>query len=308
MKVRYSFSSRRTGVIENTNKHRKPFPALAKEVIRISDVILYILDARYISETRNREFEEIIKDKNKIVITVLNKCDLVNVAQLRESKEIEGLKPYVLFSCTTHLGRRNLRDQIKIAVKRLRNANALYEGESDEKVYKLSKIKWAVGKTQWLKLSKKAHVGVIGYPNTGKSSVINLLTNRNAAKTSAEAGFTRGIQKIKFSKDILILDTPGVIGESPNKKSNEEETHAKIGARTYHSAKNPEVIVSNLLETHAKQICSFYGLGFADDADVLIEELGRKRGYLSKGNIVDTDRTARLVLKDWQSGKIAKKK
>lgn len=310
MKVRYSFSSRRTGIIDPTNQHRKPLPALAKEVIRISDIILYILDARYISETRNKKFEDLIKGKNKIMITVLNKCDLVDVGKIKETKELEELKPYVFFSCVNYIGRKRLRDQIKIEVKRLRKANAIYSGESDEKIYKLSKVRRVIGKDQWLKLNKRAHVGVIGYPNTGKSSVINLLANRKAAKTSAEAGYTRGIQKVRFSEDIIILDTPGVIEEksAAEKKMHETEKHARIGARTYDSAKNPEVIISDILKTHAKEIYSFYGMEIADNVDLLIEQLGRKRGYLLKGNEVDTDRTARAILKDWQSGKIVKKR
>ena len=47
MRVRYSFSSRRTGIIEPGNKHRESFPKQVREVIRISDIILQVLDARF---------------------------------------------------------------------------------------------------------------------------------------------------------------------------------------------------------------------------------------------------------------------
>ena len=55
MRVRYSFSSRHTGTIANTNKHRIPIPKMVKEVIRTSDIILEVLDARFIEQTRNKE-------------------------------------------------------------------------------------------------------------------------------------------------------------------------------------------------------------------------------------------------------------
>src|SRR3989338_2107047 len=126
MRVRYSFSSRRTGKIDAHNKHRQPFPALAKEVIRISDVILYILDARFVEETRNRDLERYMKEDGKDVITILNKCDLVNVADMQYQKNLSELKPYVFLSTKTNLGRKKLREQIKITIKKLRQNKSIF--------------------------------------------------------------------------------------------------------------------------------------------------------------------------------------
>jgi len=65
---------------------------------------------------------------------------------------------------------------------------------------------------------------LIGYPNTGKSSVINMITRRGVAKTAKQAGFTKGMQKIRMDDKILILDTPGVIPVS--KYSTENKSFA----------------------------------------------------------------------------------
>jgi ribosome biogenesis GTPase A len=278
MRQRYSFSARRTGVIEGTNKHKQAFPKLAREVIRISDIILEVLDARFIEETRNPELEEEIKKRDKFLIYVLNKADLVNLAELKRKTELSNLTPYVLFSCTTAIGRKRLRDIIKINVKKLK-----------------VKDKY-----------KKAHVGVIGYPNTGKSSLINLLTGRKSAGTSAQAGFTKGIQKIRFKKDILILDTPGVIPENENANLNREDLkkETKISTKTYDKVKEPDFIVSRLIVENPGLFEKFYEIDAEGDAEKLIEQLGRRRGLLKKGNEVDIDRTARAILKDWQKGKI----
>lgn len=313
MRPRYSFSSRRTRTIDPHNQHKKPFPALAREVIRISDVILYVLDARFIEETRNRGLEKFMKDKNKLIITVLNKADLVEPEKIKEVEGIEELKPYILVSCKDFKGIGRLKEKVKIEVKRLRNSDSIVSDKQAEGVpYEdaLMGHKRVIGKTQWLKLTRKAHVGVVGYPNTGKSSLINALTNRKVSRVSLQPGFTKGIQKVRFAKDILILDTPGVIEDDKSKeekKKEETEKHYKVGARSYSIVKNPEVIVSNILKDNRELIESFYEIDTDGDVEVLLENLGKKRGFLSKGGIVDNDRTARAILKDWQTGKIKKK-
>jgi ribosome biogenesis GTPase A len=60
------------------------------------------------------------------------------------------------------------------------------------------------------------------------------------------------------------------------------------------------------MKEYAYAIESFYDLVVNGDAELLIETLGRKKNFLIKGNQVDEDKTARLILKDWQEGKIRK--
>ncbi len=311
MRIRYDYSSRMTRTIDPHNKHRRSFTSQALEVIRISDVILYILDARFIDETRNRELEKVMNEKDKIVITILNKSDLVNISKLKDSQDLKSLSPYIFVSTKTLIGRKKLRDQIKIEVKRLKAAGKIFSENEDEEMKEeaLKGHKRVIGKTQWLKLTKKAHIGIIGYPNTGKSSVINMLTGRSAAKASAQSGLTKGIQKVKFSADILILDTPGVIEDREYEPHEEEfmEKQGKIGARVYASVKNPEAAVAKILEDYPGVLEKFYSIEANGDVEILIDELGRKKKFMLKGDNVDVDRTARYILKEWQSGAVSKK-
>ena len=305
MKIKHIFSSRRTKTIDHHNDHSKAFPALTKEVIKVSDLILYVLDARHIDETRNFEIEKYIKNKGKKVITVINKSDL---SKNQKKEDLSDLKPYFFISCKNYKGIRALRDQIKIEVKRLRKSEIDNKSEHDADEDKLIKNSIKTGKTQFLKLTRKAHVGIVGYPNTGKSTIIKTLTHTSASKSSSQSGFTKGIQKVRFGENILILDTPGVIEEA--KKGGiygEFEKHVKAGARTYSSAKDPEMIVSTLLKENREEIDSFYKIDTKGDPEVLLEEVGKKRKFLKKGGEVDTDRTARLILKDWQLGNIKNK-
>jgi ribosome biogenesis GTPase A len=99
-----------------------------------------VLDARFIQETRNLELEEPVKGNGKLLINVINKIDLIPHEKLIENPFLISLKPYVLISSSKRIGIGKLRERIKIEVKRL-------------------KVKFS-----------KAHVGVIGYPNIGKST------------------------------------------------------------------------------------------------------------------------------------------
>ncbi len=276
VRVRYSFGSRHTGRIENIKKQKKKYPDVMREVIGISEVILEILDSRYIEETRNKEIEEEIKKQGKKIIFVLNKADLIDSEKLEKTLP-KDLKPYVFVSAKTRKGSNNLRNKIKIESKR---------ADIGEK--------------------KRVHIGVIGYPNSGKSSIINLITRRGVTGTSRQAGYTKGMQKIKMSEGILILDTPGVIPESKYSSSAKMtfSEDAKVGARSYNDVKDPEDIVHHLMKDFSKKIEQYYKIDSEGDSEILIEKLGHERNFLKKKGKVDIDRTSRIILRDWQEGKI----
>lgn len=117
---------------------------------------------------------------------MINKCDYVDKRYLDEVKK--GLENCVFISAKKHFGITLLRQKIRILAKQ-------------------NKIKNPV-------------VGVIGYPNVGKSSVINALKGKHSAKTSPEAGFTKGKQYLRIGNDFLMIDTPGVMPEKKKKKRN----------------------------------------------------------------------------------------
>ncbi len=245
---------------------------LIQKIIQDSDIILEILDARFIEETRNSEIEEQIKKQNKKLIYVLNKSDL-----LLEKKKKINLSPSILVSCKERRDIKKLRDLIKILSK---------------------KIKKSFG--------EKIIVGIIGYPNTGKSSLINLLIGKSSAGVGSEAGFTRGIQKLRLDENILILDSPGVIPEKQYSHTEKEKISKQTiaGGRSYSQVKDPEIVVAELIGAYPNILEKFYNIQANKDSEILIEELGRKKGFLKKGGLVDIDRTARYILRDWQTGKI----
>jgi ribosome biogenesis GTPase A len=256
--------------LKNIRKQKDKYPVLLEKVIKVSDVVLEILDARFPKETQNKKIEKLIEKKGKKIIYVLNKSDLTRKRDLR-------LNPRVFVSCKNRKGISELRDKIKQEASKIRK-----EGKYN-----------------------RIQVGVIGYPNTGKSSVINHLIGRTSAKTGSEAGFTKGIQKLRLSENIHLLDSPGVIPLENYSMTDEEKIaqHVKVGGRSYNQVKEPELALNEIVKTEKKVLEKFYKIKF-DDAEDLVEKIGMKRSFLKKGGEVNTDQAARSILKDWQLGKI----
>jgi len=264
-----------TGNIDNIKKQRPNFPKIVRNLVRVCDIVLEVLDARFIEKTRNAEIEKIAAARGKVVIYVINKIDLVNLNEKKKELHSLNLYPYVLVSCTKRIGGRALRERIKIEAKK----------------YKTTR--------------ERVQVGIVGYPNTGKSSLINFLIGSKAAKTAQEAGFTRGLQKVKLTTGILLMDTPGVIPGKDYASTGERiARNAIVNARSYHNIRDPDMVVHQILQDYPGILEKFYNIEANADSEILLEQLGRKQCFLKKGGLVDTDRTARFIIKEWQEGKI----
>ena len=268
MKNKFGKSKKAKGKSPSTHKHKKYTSSIIDKVIDNSDIILQVLDSRFIEKTRNKEIEK----KVKHLIYVFNKSDLVNKNNLEE--ETQKLKPNVFFSSKEKKGYVNLKKLIKIESKRLKK--------------------------------ETINIGIIGYPNTGKSSLINFLSKKSAVKTSSEAGYTKGIQKIKLSKGLYLIDTPGIIPveEKSSTKIKDLVKQPQIGAVTWDKTKNPDLVIHKLMKEYPNVLEKYYKINAKADSEVLIEKLGKKLNYIKKGNLIDETRTAKKILKDWQEGKI----
>jgi hypothetical protein len=243
------------------------FWVIVNKVINDSDILLLVLDSRFVNETRNWEIEKKVKDLGKPLIYVMTKCDLVDQSEAEKSKK--ELSPSVFVSSKEHLGTTMLRDRILIEAKRAG-------------------------------IKKSVKVGVLGYPNVGKSSLINAVRGREVAPTSILSGCTRGVQKIKADNRITFLDTPGVIPF----REKDSMKHCFIGTTDFTRSREPDLVVMGLMERFPGRIESFYGVKLREDKEKTIEDIAKKKNILKKGSVLDVMRAATMILKDWQKGVI----
>jgi ribosome biogenesis GTPase A len=237
------------------------FWKVVNDVIEKSDIVIEVLDARMVQATRNEELESKVHAKGKKLLYLINKCDLVDKDYVEKQKKL--LRPALFISAKDHLGTTML-------------------------------------KTKLLEMShgKHAVIGVVGYPNTGKSSIINSLSGQRKAKTSPFSGFTKGMQKIRAGK-VTLIDTPGVIPFSED----DEYKHSIIGAVDPSRIKDPEYVVMRLIEEEPGILQKYYGVE-SQDAETALEQIAVKLGRIKSGAEPDTETASRMVIKDWQRGKI----
>jgi len=304
MKPRYSFSSRRTRHLNKIKKQKAKYPKLVKDIVKKSDIILEILDARFVDDTRNTELEKEIKNQDKKIIYVLNKSDLAQKKKLQ-------LNPRVFTSCKTRRGIKKLRDLIKREAKISINKKLNPQNHISSVPRELKGGRaFARNSTSPLILSAGASrvgsitVGVIGYPNTGKSSLINLLIGRKSAPVASQAGFTKGMQKLKLTNEIILLDTPGVIPEKEYSNIEKEKIakYAIVGGRSWTQIKEPELVIANIIKKYPDILENHYKVQAKGDTEILLEELGKKWNYFKKKGQTNEDKTSRKILKEWQEG------
>ena len=260
---------------------------LIEDNLKMIDVVVEILDARIPFSGRNPNFDDIIKNKPRLL--VMNKADLADEAKTREWIEwyrVNGLK-VIPISCTTGQGINAV----------LNEARALVADKLERDLER--------GRTRTLKLM------MVGIPNVGKSSLINRLVGRASTKTGDKPGVTRGKQRLRIKGDAELLDTPGIL---PPKF--EDQAVAQRLAIT--GAIKDEIINRELL---AYALCEYLRDNYKDavtkryklrediselEGYEVLEAIGRRRGFVISGGEVDMERAANVVLDEFRSATIGR--
>ena len=248
---------------------KQGFWIVVKDMIRKADVILEILDARMPDLTRNKRLEQYAAISGKRLILVINKKDIISENAIRSIEKSYSGQDYALVSSKSHKGMSRFIGLIKSKAKK-----------------------------------DKLKVAFIGYPNTGKSSLVNILSKGGKTKTSLESGLTRGMQLITGKGGLMLIDTPGVVPY----EDREEVMLGLTSAISPDKLKDPESVAYELIGIFKKNnpiaLEKEYGLNAGLDTEELLLEFGKKRCMLMKGGIVDERRAAIQLLTDWHNGKI----
>lgn len=262
---------------------------LLKENLKLIDVIIELVDARIPLSSRNPDFEHLFGLKPRLIL--LNKKDLADDVQTRKWLD--------------YLNKVRESKQRAIAI------NTMNKDGFNEIVPSIKEL--AADKLESLKAKGYRHrpvrVMVVGIPNVGKSSFINKLVGKSITKTGDRPGVTRGQQWIRIHKDIELMDTPGLLWP----KFADPEIGLKLAAT---GAIKEEILpiddvvlwlLSWFILHKPEAIKERYKLSeLANDPNEVLFAIGRKRGFLQIGGKVETQRTALVILDEFQKGKIAK--
>lgn len=254
-----------------------------KNKIKLVDCVIYVLDARAPVSCLNPEIDEIVE--NKPVLYVLSKSDLASASLTK--KFIDKMK----------------QDNKNVVALNLSNNNSKTI-LIDEMTNMLSK---KLQKNEQKQLSPVYKFMIIGVPNTGKSTLVNMLSPIKKAVTGDKAGVTKQLQWVKIANNFALLDTPGSLW--PNIHNQEIALKlAFIGSikddvldMTELGFELVKFLVRNNLDLMQKR---FPGVDFFVDDNIYYEEIGKKRGAIIKGGEVDYDRLGKLVINDYRTGKI----
>jgi nuclear GTP-binding protein len=149
---------------------------------------------------------------------------------------------------------------------------------------------------------KQISVGLIGYPNTGKSSIINTLRGKKVCTIAPIPGETKVWQYVTLMKRIYLIDCPGIV--PPNQNDTQEDILLR-GVVRMENVENPEQYIPAVLKKCKKHhVERTYELTGWDNHVQFLELLARKGGRLLKAGEPDLDGVAKMVLNDFMRGKI----
>lgn len=261
------------------------------KVIDCSDVVLHVIDARNVPGTRCTMIERHLQQphaSHKHLVFILNKIDLVpNWVAKRWIGELAAIRPTIAFhaSITHAFGKGAL-------ISLLRQFGKLHQDK------------------------KQISVGVIGYPNVGKSSVINTLISKKSCKTAPIPGETKIWQYVTLFKRISLIDCPGVVVDTAG---DTEEDSVLKGVVRAERLEHPEDFVPAIQKRVKREhIAAQYkipvdGWPDVDDGDntnernssiVLMELIARKGGRLRKGGDPCLRTAAITLINDFQRGRL----
>jgi nuclear GTP-binding protein len=297
--------------LNTTNKDlsRKAYIKILDQVIENSDVILEVLDSRDPLSCRSKELENTILSKrgDKKIILVLNKIDLIPVQNAIDwQKYLSREFGCVLFKANTQNQSSNLSQST------LFDKNLKEKKDYIEEVLKSNK---AIGGEELLNMLKNYSrtdsgnkssivVGVVGIPNVGKSSIINSLTRGKNVGVSNTPGFTKGLQEVILDNNLRLLDCPGVV------MSHDENSILHNVIRT-EEIKEPVEVVGRIFKKMSQDyLFKTYDLDISilKGSELTVEKIlyliGDKLKKYKRGGLVDLDKAARLVINDWNAGKL----
>ncbi|MBU3876284.1 ribosome biogenesis GTPase YlqF [Faecalicatena sp. AGMB00832] len=265
--------------------HMTKAKRMMQENIKLIDLVIELVDARIPMSSRNPEIDELGKNKARLIL--LNKSDLAEDRWNDAWAEYFKEKGYSVLKVNSRKG------------GGIKSIHGVIQEACKEKIERDRKRGI---------LNRPVRAMVVGIPNVGKSTFINALAGKACTKTGNKPGVTKGKQWIRLNKNVELLDTPGIlwpkfedqtvglrlafIGSIKDEILNTEELAAELIG--FLKVKYPGVLKEK------------YQIEEAEDNYVCLNSVAKSRHCLVRGNELDTEKAAKLLLDDFRNGRLGK--
>ena len=265
--------------------HMTKAKRMMQENIKLIDLVIELVDARIPLSSRNPDIDELGKNKARLVL--LNKADLAEDKWNDAWAEYFKKKGFSVVKVNSRKG-----GGIKSIQGVIREACA-------EKIERDRKRGI---------LNRPVRAMVVGIPNVGKSTFINALAGKACAKTGNKPGVTKGKQWIRLNKQVELLDTPGILWP----KFEDQEVGLKlafIGSIKDEVLQTEELaaeLIHFLRTAYPEVLADKYDIEMDEDDYVVLNHIAKSRNCIVRGNELDTEKAALLLLDDFRNGKLGR--
>lgn len=265
--------------------HMAKATRMIKDYVKKVDVVIELLDARIPRSSANPVITEVVGQKPHII--VLNKVDLADAKATKAWTEFFTAQGITVLAIDSKTGKG--KKQLIKAVERL--SKPIIDKRTAKGIR-----------------SRSVRTIILGIPNVGKSTLINSLAGAAATRTADKPGHTRGQQWVKIGKNLELLDTPGVLW--PKLEDQRAAARLAMTGAISDDVYDLEAVMKQLLTQLTEQardvLMARYKLKEEHlvSTDTLLDAIGRKRGCLVSGGVVDLDKARRIILNDYRSAKL----
>jgi len=264
--------------------HMAKTKRLIEENLNLIDIVYEIVDARIPKSSKIKDIDDFIKNKKRIMImTKIDMCDMEETSKWIKFYEKEG---YIVYPVNL-VDNKSLKNLISLTNTQLFEINLKRESSGMKK--------------------RKIRALVVGIPNVGKSTLINRLAVKKVVNVGNKPGVTKELNWIRVSNDIELLDSPGVLWP----KLDDEVGALNLASLT--AIKEEVLPLENVVQHILNMLYKYYpnilkeryGIDYIEeDLYDSLEVIGRKRGCLVKGGVVDYDKVNALIINDIKVGNI----
>ena len=255
-----------------------------KEKIDLIDVVFEVIDARIPKSSKNKDIDELIKNKPRIlVMTKLDLCDQQETNKWINYYEKLGYKVIALDLINN--------PDLKVIYN---ETNIIYKDLNEKR------------KQKGLK-ERKVRALILGIPNVGKSTLINRLVGKKATKVGNKPGITKQLEWIRINNDIELLDTPGILWP----RLGNEEIALNLASMTAIKEEILDLeevsiyIVKTMLKMYPDNMINRYNLKDTSDIVEVLDQIGTKIGAI-RNKETDYDKVYTTILKDLREGYLGK--